>query len=335
MTIRLALLVLALLSAGACNKPNHPQPVNPRASEEVRELLDFLYDTRGKQILTGQHNYSRTKITLTQSTDSVKAITGQTPVIWGSDFGGWHNRDTMIREAIRQHENGHIITLMWHADCPVDTMPNDVHPVRYMVSDKEWKAIVTPGTRFHKRLLEQYDQVAEDLKVLRDKGIPVLWRPYHEMNGIWFWWGNQPGKEGFAALWNLMYDHFTKKHRLDNLVWVWNANAPRDWEDDEAYDYHLFYPGDHVVDILAADVYKKDYKQSHHDDLQELAGEKLIALGEIGKAPDPESLDTQSNWSWFMMWANWPWKYNTPQAMQDLYGHRSVINFDEYRSIRD
>ena len=63
-----------------------------------------------------------------------------------------------------------------------------------------------------------------------------------------------------------MYDRFVNYHKLNNLIWIWNANAPRDWKDDEAYEYHLFYPGPEFVDILAADIYKGDYKQSHHDD---------------------------------------------------------------------
>ena len=56
--------------------------------------------------------------------------------------------------------------------------------------------------------------------------MPVLWRPYHEMNGDWFWWGKKTGPSGHRALWRMMYDRFVNYHGLNNLLWVWNANAP-------------------------------------------------------------------------------------------------------------
>ena len=68
----------------------------------------------------------------------------------------------------------------------------------------------------------------------------------------------------------MMYDRYTNYHQLNNLIWVWNANGPRDKKNDEASDYHLFCPGNENVDILAADIYHNDYKQSHHDQLLDL-----------------------------------------------------------------
>ncbi len=64
------------------------------------------------------------------------------------------------------------------------------------------------------------------LKKLYDANVPVLWRPFHEMNGIWFWWGNRPGEGGIKELWKIMYYRYTDHHRLNNLIWVWNHNTP-------------------------------------------------------------------------------------------------------------
>ncbi len=200
-----------------------------------------------------------------------------------------------------------------------------------MPDEKEWKAIITPGTKFNDILIRQIDEVAEGLEYLKDQKIPVIWRPYHEMNGIWFWWGNKRGEEGFVALWKIMYERFTAYHELNNLIWVWNANAPRDWENDQAYDYDLFYPGPEYVDVLAADVYKRDYKQSHHDHLLKLANGKLIALGEIGLPPSTKELNDQKMWSWFMMWANWPIKIVEPEELKAFYLNERVVNFEEFK----
>lgn len=92
------------------------EPVNPNATKEARELLSYLYSLKGKNILSGQHNYGNE---LLRSRDSVKYITGNFPAIWGSDMLplGHGENDTgqeVVNEAIRQHERGSIITLMYH-----------------------------------------------------------------------------------------------------------------------------------------------------------------------------------------------------------------------------
>ncbi|MGC9343861.1 MAG: glycosyl hydrolase [Bacteroidales bacterium] len=306
--------------------------VNSNATPETQALLENIYKWKGEKLLSGQHNYARS---LMRSFDSVRNITNKTPVIWGSDFGVGRKsyRDRMVQKAIEMHKAGHIITLMYHQGCPVDTIPGDINPVRYKMSEQEWNDLVTTGSRFNNIWLKDIDEVAEHFKILQDARVPVLWRPYHEMNGMWFWWGDKRGENGIQELWKQMYNRFTNYHGLNNIIWVWNANAPRDWIDDEAYAYELFYPGPEFVDILAADVYKGDYKQSHHDELLALANGKPIALGEIGVAPDTAIFASQNEWSWFMMWASWPWKYNTPEQLNELYDYSKTIDFDEFIEI--
>ncbi|HYW97343.1 MAG TPA: glycosyl hydrolase, partial [Bacteroidales bacterium] len=292
---KLLLITLSLLTMACARQPSHPEPVNPDASPEARELLDFLYSLNGKYTLSGVHNYANH---LSVYSDSFNAITGHRPAIWGSDLSSigssYFDRQKVVDEAVRQYRMGSIITLMSHQARPYEHEPVDFREsVQGPFSDEEWTELVTPGTEMHTRWLGKIDSLAFFLKELQEEHIPVLWRPYHEMNGIWFWWGDRKGPEGFRKLWAMMYHRFVNYHKLDNILWVWNTNAPRDWKDDEAYAYDLYYPGDSLVDILAADVYKNDFKLSHHDDLLKLANGKLIALGEVGIAPTPEILDQQ------------------------------------------
>jgi mannan endo-1,4-beta-mannosidase len=119
---------------------------------------------------------------------------------------------------------------------------------------------------------------------------------------------------------------------LDNLIWVWNANTPRDRENDEAYDYDLYFPGLEYVDVLAADVYHNDYKQSHHDDLLKLAKGKVIALGEVGEVPSPEILDNQPMWTWFMILVQWAETHNTRQQIKNLYDYPRTLSHDEVKN---
>ncbi|MDZ7606721.1 MAG: glycosyl hydrolase [Cyclobacteriaceae bacterium] len=324
--------LLGALTIVSCkNTSTEISPVNPNATKEARELLHHLYSIDGEFILSGQHNYGNE---LLRSTDSVKSITGELPAIWGSDMLPLRNGDQtmqdVVDEAIRQHEMGSIITLMYHQVKPFDHDSLGFgRSVKGMVTDEEWAQIVTPGTDYYNMLIEKIDKVASYLKQLQDKNIPVLWRPYHEMNGIWFWYGDRKGEDGFVKLWKIMYDRYVNYHKLDNLIWVWNPNAPRDWENDQAYDYQLYYPGDKFVDVLAADIYKNDYKQSHHDQLLELGKGKLIAIGECGVLPTPAILEQQPHWVWFMDWAGFVWRENHPDSVRALYQYEKVLNLGD------
>jgi mannan endo-1,4-beta-mannosidase len=297
-------------------------PVNPHASVEARELLSQLYKMQGEKILSGQHNYYHA---LTRSTDTVISWTGKTPVVWGFDLRDGLDWEASIEEAVRQHQAGSVITSMTHMSKPFESRDTVPRSPWGALTDDAWQDLITPGTDIHQLFLTRLDRIAEGLKALQDVGVPVLWRPFHEMNGVWFWWGNRAGPEGVQALWILMYERYTGYHGLNNLIWVWNPNAPRDWEDDEAYDYHLFYPGHDYVDVLAADIYKGDYKQSHHDDLLALGEGKPIALGEVGELPSPEIFEQQPMWTWFMTWANWIWTHNTPEQVRAIYDSPRVV----------
>jgi len=93
------------------------------------------------------------------------------------------------------------------------------------LTDFEWRELLTPGSALNRRWCAQVDVIAGYLKQLQAAHVPVLWRPYHEVNGDWFWWGGRKGKDGSAALYRQLYDRFVNRHHLDNLVWVWNAGA--------------------------------------------------------------------------------------------------------------
>ena len=271
-------------------------PVNPNASPAARRLLARISAVAGSRIFSGQHNTPRE---LSFYSDQAHEITGSYPAIWGQDFGfsedgdmdGVNFRQAVIDEAKKQHAAGSIITLMWHA-----VRPTEEEPVTFldsicngMLDASDWDDLLTGGTAVHDRWVRQVDVIAEFLAQLRDANVPALLRPYHEFNGDCFWWGGRPGPRGHAALYRQLYERFVSVHHLDNLVWVWNANAPR----SDAAPYAGFYPGHDVVDILAADVYANDYRQSHHDELLGLAAGRPIALGEVGVLPTLAILHSQ------------------------------------------
>jgi mannan endo-1,4-beta-mannosidase len=302
------------------------EPVNPNASPEVKKVLSYLYDINGKGIIAGQHNYNQS---LNVYSDSAKAITGKYPQLWGTDFiwnGMKDNGQAIVDEAIRKNKEGYLISLMWHEGRPTDNPPYGwKESVQGKLTDAEWKELITPNTALNKRWLIQVDKIASYLKLLQEAHVAVLWRPYHEMNGVWFWWGNRPGNDGVIKLWKMMYDRYTNYHHLNNLLWVWGANGVRDIPKDEAFPYKDFYPGAKYVDILGADIYHFDYEQRDYNELLALANGKIIALTEVGELPKPEILQAQPKWAWFMVWSSWLWTDNTKDRVKEVYLNPKTI----------
>ncbi len=238
-------------------------------------------------------------------------------------------RTKLVERIIDQHRKGHIITLMWH--CPRPEKGDrceyrDLWAAPGDITDEWWKNLITPGTELHAIWKKQIDTIAPYLKRLQEAGVPILWRPYHEMNGVWFWWGDRNGPDGFRKLWIQLFDRLTLHHGIDNLIWVWNTNAPRDTEGDEARPYPDFYPGKEYVDILAADVYRNDFRHSHHDDLLELAEGKPIALGEVSHLPTGKILESQPKWLWVMPWGNIVYQYNSESDIKDFYNNPKLLS---------
>ena len=353
------IIPLLLLSMIANAQPF--QPVNPNATPEAKQLLEFLYSIKGRYTLTGQHNFVSD---LKRYDDVVLNMTGKYPVVWGSDFSfnalgdsirnyqhcGPMNltvpydrcevngrttqelRQGLVDEAIRKYKEGRIITLMWHCCFPTDGDDCDGSTIwvwNNKMTPTTWQELVTDGTKLNAAWKKQMDGVAIYLKKLQDAKVPVLWRPYHEMNGVWFWWCDWPGEFGFKKLWIMTYNYLTNHHKLNNLLWVWNTNAPRDIPGDEAGPYKYFYPGSDYVDVLSADVYRRDYKQSHHDDLNKLGRGKLISLGEVGQLPTLEQYSAQPNWSWFMVWGYFIGRRGPNDDVIAVYNHSRSITLDK------
>lgn len=294
------------------------QPVSPHATPEARALLQLLYNFSGKYTLTGQHNFPGDR-----DSDSRFAATyeGKMPAIWSIDFGfaragnkdSYLERQANVEEAIRQYKKlGCIVTFCWHAVPPTANEPITFQPlpgsdpnaplasVQGKLTDQQFRDILTPGTELYQHWAEQVDTIAHYLLELQKAHVPVLWRPYHEMNGDWFWWGNRTGQFSTAALYRQIFDRLVHYHKLHNLIWVWSVDRPT----RPGMEFTSYYPGDQYVDILALDVYGSDFKQDYYDQLLALSKGKPITLAEVGSPPSPQVMDQQPKWSYWVIWAD-------------------------------
>lgn len=315
-------------------------PVTPNASPEAKALLQLYYSISGKYTLTGQHNYPDTK---NRNTRFVREYTGETPVIWSSDFGfsapgdkdSYMARPDIIREAIRQHKKGSIITLCWHAvpptaDEPITFQtkgkgnPEALASVQGKMMEEQYKELLTPGTRLYKHWAAQVDTIAYFLKQLQDAHVPVLWRPYHEMNGDWFWWGGRIGESSTKEIYRQMYDRLVNYHKLNNLIWVWNIDRPS----IPVRKFSNFYPGNGYLDILSLDVYGSDFNQAYYDSLTYLSKGKPVFFGEVGNPPSLETYKTQPNWASWVIWAGFV-RNTSPKQFKEFYNDPRMLTLDD------
>lgn len=138
---------------------------------------------------------------------------------------------------------------------PVKGFAQTLHRNSPAAEDPHWFArVVTPGSPEHRALLLDLRYLADHLGYLADRGVPVLLRPYHEMNtapGRGFWWAGQD-PAAFRRLWRLTYDYLVHRRGLHNLIFVW---APNSWDGSYGREPGAYYPGGRYVDVVGVDDY--------------------------------------------------------------------------------
>ncbi len=291
-------------------QPPAVEPVNPRATAPSRELLEKLRTSYGRTTLYGVYSEADAAYLLEH--------TGRRPAIIGTDLMDASPsrvergaRCEAVRQAIEADRRGQVVTVSWHWNAPTDLLDGQmVEHEGKRVEAKWWSGFYTFATSFdltavladpagerHRLLLRDIDAIATELSKLRDAGVPVLWRPLHEAEGGWFWWGAK-GPEPFKKLWRLLYERLTVHHGLDNLLWVYSSGTDPAW-----------YPGDDVVDIVGIDAYPADIRDSLDATWETLfeqyGSRKLLALTEFGGVPDmPRMHDFGVWWSFAVSWSD-------------------------------
>lgn len=295
-----------------------------------QQVLDYLRSVTGTSVVSGQHNKEPADQP-GQYTRQVYDVTGQWPGLWGGDLmfraEDIANRQRVADQARTEWNNGSLVTLTWHACPPTGPASCEFEGgVKSHISDAQFRELVTEGTALNGAWKQRLDSVAPYLRQLRDAGVPVLFRPFHEMNESWNWWGNRPGADGSSRLFRLTRDYLTGTHGLDNLIWVWNV------QDNPAGDWSAYYPGDGYADVVSLDVWYKNHPSTgDYQQMQNIAGGKPMAIGEMGKVPDASLLDGQPRWSYFMIWSEQLRGNNSNAEIQAAYFHPRTLNQGEVR----
>ena len=307
-------------------------PVNKNASKEACELLQYLEEIAGKQIISGQH----TQTIPMEEIAYIKGITGKEPKLRGFELLSYspninyndasepcltevyENRGT-LEEALKwgKQTNG-IITFSFHWFSPLGGRDKAFYSEH---TDYDPERVLIEGTEERKTFFSDLAKIAELLKPFNEEHIPVLWRPFHESDGTWFWWGRK-GPKVASELYKLVYHLFVDEYHLDNLLWVWNCRLKEG------------YPGDEYVDVISVDIYldkynKTDYKDEYEKLIEETTANKVCALAEIGYLPDIEMLsESKVPFAYFMTWSKEfciGEQYNTVDSFKSVYNSSYVV----------
>lgn len=330
-----AILLLVVITCGI-------QASEPVKSEAAQQLMQLLNQVNGHQTLSATMACVNWNISEAQW---VHQHTGKWPAIatfdlihlpWSSK-GGWIDYDdiSLLEE---WHKQGGIISIGWHWNVPARSGKSDKYAF-YWGTDKgkedeqtvfDVKKIFDSSSSEYKLMMQDIDRVAGILLKLKEKGIPVLWRPLHEAGGMWFWWGRDP--DGCNELWRTMYHRF-QQLGVDNLVWVWTQSSA--WGKPYS-DGYRWYPGDEYVDVVGIDIYNEwnatTIRTKCYDFLKEYSPTKFVALTECGSVPDMgQQWQAGAHWLWFMPWYDYAVTsdVNSTAFRQTQHGNANISWWNE------
>jgi len=359
----LALIMVAML-AGLAPTASALEPADPDLIPEGRQLLEYLVDGRDGRIVSGC-------VASGPGSGPFEAwlhASGREPALQSFNIAGFHPVETdiyhqVLRGTVRKslfwgQQKGGVVAMMYHwtwekLDGSVSCMKNQLDPVPDLAK------MVTPGTEEYEQFHRDLRLTADYLEQLADARVPLLFRPFHEIDGGWFWWTDPEKPENTAALWRQMFEYLVKKRGIHNLIWdfapahvTWGPHRARIQQEhkrqptveEEAEYRRRFYPGDEYVDLVSISVYgssgfyewgwggpMEENYASAYKLLQAIAPGKPLALAEspnllnaaIAKRKGPA-------WVYDMSWyggdADW---------MDFTLNHEHLISLDELPALHD
>jgi len=341
----LAMGLFAFISSSAVAQ------VDTKATTETTNLLNNL---KSVKTLFGHQddpvyglNPDKTRWVDDVDRSDIKSIIGEYPALIGYDLGHLElgksaNLDNVPFDKMRlyitdQYERGGVSTLSWHPNNPLDVSKTTWDKVEATIPTilNDNKAL----RQYKKTFLKPLALFFKSLKAQNGEAVPVIFRPYHEHTGSWFWWGaDYCSEEEYKAFWKMTVDYFKKK-RVHNLLYAYSTDKFRSEE-----HYLERYPGDDYVDILGFDAYHRNAPSSN-DAFVQSAKEMLQTIKKLGLEKDkPYALSetgleqvTEANWwtnivlpvledsgaSYIMVWRN-----GRPNHFYAPYpGHSSESDF--------
>ena len=309
-------------------------PVNKNATKEVKAVLDYLEKIKGQGVIVGQHTQTMAQEELWH----LEKVTGKLPALCGFELLAYspnivrENCDDAAWEEIEKNqgtlqcayewaEKGGLLTFTWHWYSPIGGKDKSFYAEN---TDFDASGVLTEGTPERKAFYHDMDVMAELLKGFQEKQIPILWRPFHEAEGEWFWWGAK-GMDVARELYREMFRYYTEVKHLDHLIWVWNNPKPEG------------YVGDEYCDVVTADFYPPEHTHTsmkeRYDKVAAISAEKPVAIGENGTLPDVALMkEEHAEWLWFMTWSKdfaYSERFTTEAVFKEQFNHPYAITLEK------
>lgn len=239
--------------------------VDKNASTETAALFYNLRNLGKSKTLIGQQDAFNSFYQNSGSSD-IKKTTGNDPGILGSDFmfitdkdnpsNNWYvqQENKIIQDTKDAYAKGMINTFCWHLREPYNEKS---FYSADMTSEQRTDAFksLAPGGKFndwYKKKLDKVASVVSNLKDTNGKQIPIIFRPFHEFDGNWFWWGaNYCTAEEYISVYRFTVNYLRDTKNVHNILFAFSP--------DNSYttssSYLSRYPGDDYVDVLGMDNY--------------------------------------------------------------------------------
>ncbi|MBP1640848.1 MAG: beta-mannosidase [Bacteroidetes bacterium] len=332
--------------------------VDANATRETKALYANLKKMASKGVMFGHQDdavYGHTWKYDAGASD-VKSVAGDYPAVFGWELGNLElgrvsSLDSVYFDSVRVrikevYKRGGINTISWHVNNPLGGNA-------WRCNTTEAVKSVLPGGTKQALFRQWLDRLATFLGSLKDdtgRAIPILFRPFHEHTGDWFWWGaKQCTPQEYVALWKYTVNYLIQTKKLHQLLFIYSpASSP------DAASYFERYPGDDMVDILGIDIYQYGGEQASNRFVAEVqnalkymtqaakAKDKVAVLSETGI----ESLPIKNWWTeviykavsesdiaYFLVWRNAPDK---PGHFYAPYpGQLSADDFIRFKAMKD
>ncbi len=346
------------------------QPVlaDKKATKETQGLMNYLCSVYGKNIISGQQEIygGGNDDNMELEFDWIEDLTGELPAIRGFDYMnynplyGWDDGTTERILEWTKERNG-IATVCWHINVPINF--ND-----YTLGDAvDWQECTykpteqfdaakasVEGTKEYEYFMAAVEDLAEQIAILQENNVPIIFRPLHEAEGngglngegAWFWWSSA-GAEAYNNLWKLLYTTLTEKYDLHNMIWEQNLYTL-------SPESAQWYTGDEYVDMVGLDKYNTVYNRN--DGLSNCPNEdavstifygivdivdnkKLVAMPENDTVPSLENLQVEkAGWLYFCPWYGehlMSDTKNNPDTLKEMYQSDYCITLDELPDWRN
>lgn len=360
MKINRLFLILALNIVIGCSAQQEVVLSNGLATIETKNLYKNLSKLTNRGTLFGHQDDLAYGVNWKYQKDrsDIKDVTGDYPAVYGWDIAGLERKSKnnidgvpfdKMKEFIKTvYDRGGINTISWHMDNPLtgknawDTTPGSF-------------ASILPQGEKHKLYVAWLDEGAKFLNSLKGsdgKKIPILFRPFHELTGNWFWWcKNNATPEQFKEIWKFTIDYLQKEKKVNNLIIVYNT---ADFATKE--EFLEYYPSDQYADVLSFDKYQYNNPvednsfvtncQNQFKIMDEVAKEhnKIMAFAETGYEQIPYNkwwTKTLQNAigdykiAYVLVWRNHGWQEHEKKMhyYAPFKGHPNEKDFIEYYNL--